>query len=172
MNRNFEAALKLVLKHEGGFVNHPRDPGGATNKGITLATFRRYVKPRGSVADLKALTVEQAGIVYRRRYWDAVIGAELPTGVDYAVFDYAVNSGPGRAAKELQRVVGATVDGRIGPQTLKAVHAKHPGAIINALCDRRMAFLKRLRTWPTFGRGWTNRVRGVRKHALAMASNP
>lgn len=170
MNRNFERALALVLKHEGGFVNHPRDPGGATNKGVTLATFRRYVKPKGTVTDLKALTNEQAGVVYRRQYWDAVLGAELPSGVDYAVFDFAVNSGPSRAAKYLQRAVGAKADGRIGPATLAAVRNVPADDLINRLCDSRLAFLKRLRTWPTFGRGWSNRIRGVRKHALEMAT--
>lgn len=170
MDRNFARALPLILKHEGGFVNHPRDPGGATNKGITLATFRRYVKPGGSVEDLKRLTTAQAGTVYRRQYWDAVHGAELPDGVDYAVFDFAVNSGTSRAAKYLQAVVGAVQDGKIGPNTLKAVRAKDPEDVINALCDMRLAFLKRLSTWGTFGRGWSSRVAGVRKHALEMAS--
>lgn len=171
MNGNFERALKLVLRHEGGFVNHPRDPGGATNKGITLATFRRYVKPNGTVADLKALTVEQAGIVYRRQYWDAVLGAELPSGVDYAVFDFAVNSGPHRAAQYLQRAAGVSaVDGRIGPMTLAAVRRMPADELINRLCDTRLAFLRRLKTWPTFGRGWSNRIKGVRKNAVEMAT--
>lgn len=169
MNENFPKALKLVLKHEGGYVNHPRDPGGATNLGITLANFRRYVKPDGTVADLKKLTVDQAAVVYRRQYWDAVLGAELPSGVDYAVFDFAVNSGPTRAAKFLQRVVGAKQDGKIGPATLKAVKAMWPPMVIESLSDERLAFLKRLKTYPTFGKGWRNRVAGVRREALRMA---
>ena len=168
MDSNFKLALKLVLKHEGGFVNHPKDPGGATNKGVTLATFRRFVNPNGTVEDLKKLTDAQAGVVYRRQYWDAVLGAELPSGVDYAVFDYAVNSGPGKAIRELQAVVGADVDGRIGPATLKAVRARKPILLVNALCDRRLAFLRRLPTWPTFGKGWTSRVTGVCGGALGM----
>ncbi|MCP4379812.1 MAG: glycoside hydrolase family 108 protein [Hyphomicrobiales bacterium] len=173
MNRNFPRALPLVLKHEGGFVNHPKDPGGATNKGITLATFRRYVKANGIVSDLKKLTIEQAGTVYRRQYWDQVHGAELPDGVDYTVFDFAVNSGPSRAAKYLQSVLGVSKDGRIGPATIAAARKLPAGDIINRLCDARLAFMKRIkskgkRLWDTFGRGWSRRVADVRKHALDM----
>lgn len=170
MDRNFQRSLKAVLKHEGGFVNHPKDPGGATNKGVTIATFRRYVKPGGTVADLKAITNEQLATVYRRHYWDAVHGAELPDGVDFAAFDYAVNSGPSRSAKYLQSVVGVKQDGRIGPATLAAVRAKLPATVIHDLCDARLAFLKRLGTWPTFGKGWSRRVSEVRALALDMAT--
>lgn len=170
MERNFARALKLVLKNEGGFVNHPADPGGATNLGVTLANFRRFVKPGGTVDDLKKLTVEQAATVYRRFYWDAVAGAELPDGIDYAVFDFAVNSGPDRAAKYLQAIVGATPDGKIGPATIKATRAMIKATVVNDLCDKRMAFLRGLKTWKTFGKGWTSRVSGVRKEALIMVA--
>jgi lysozyme family protein len=169
MNRNFQRALTLVLKSEGGYVNDPHDPGGATNKGVTIATFRRYVDQDGTIADLKALTVEQAGIVYRKQYWDAVRGDELPDGVDYAVFDFAVNSGPGRAAKYLQATVGAAPDGSIGPATLKAVKAKSPDVIIDTLCDKRRDFLEGLAGWTRFGKGWSSRVKSVRAEAKAMS---
>lgn len=177
MDRNFKRALPLVLKHEGGYVNHPSDPGGATNKGVTIGTFRSYVKPGGTVADLKNITDEQVATVYRRHYWDAVRGNELPDGVDYAVFDFAVNSGPSRAITYLQGVVGAVQDGRIGPATMAAVRKMAPAAIINKLCDDRLAFMKRItskgkRLWDTFGKGWSRRVADVRAHALAMASAP
>lgn len=172
MDRNFAPSLKLVLKSEGGYVNNPKDPGGATNKGVTLATFRRYVKPSGTIKDLKALTEDQAGIVYRRQYWDAIVGAELPAGVDYAVFDFAVNSGPGRAARYLQQVARVNaVDGRIGPATLKAVRAMPAADLINALCDRRLTFLRGLATWPDFGKGWAARIRSVRAAALKMVDS-
>src|SRR5690554_5603848 len=115
MEANFREALPLVLKHEGGFVNHPSDPGGATNKGITIENYRRYVKKNGTVADLKAITDEEVAKVYKLFYWDAVKGDDLPGGVDYAVFDFAVNGGPGRAIKFLQRIAGVTQDGAIGP---------------------------------------------------------
>lgn len=173
MDRNFARALKLVLKHEGGYVNHPKDPGGPTNLGITLATFRKFVKPSGTIEELKKLTPEQAGTCYRRMYWDAVLGAELPDGVDYAAFDFAVNSGPGRAAKYLQGVVGAVADGKIGPATVKAATAKLPATVIHDLCDARLAFMQGLKKlWPTFRNGWSARVKEVRSEALKMASAP
>lgn len=175
MHSNFREALTHVLKHEGGYVNHPSDPGGATNKGVTLANFRRYVKPNGTVADLKRLTVDQAAIVYKRYYWDAVLGDMLPGGVDYAVFDFAVNSGPSRAIKYLQRAVGAAQDGRIGPQTLEAVGNADPATVVNLLCDARLDFMRGIRggkLWKTFGRGWQRRVEGVRDVAVSMATEP
>ncbi|MER8630504.1 hypothetical protein NKH55_12140 [Mesorhizobium opportunistum] len=168
MDRNFARALALVLKSEGGWSDNPADPGGATMKGVTLANFRRYVRADATKADLRQISDDQVATVYRRFYWDAVLGAELPDGVDYAVFDFAVNSGPGRAAKYLQAAVGAVQDGRIGPATLGAARAKPAGVVIDQLCDARLAFLKRLPTWPTFGRGWSDRVRSVRADALKM----
>lgn len=171
MDRNFKRALALVLQHEGGFVNHPKDPGGATNKGITIATFRRYVDRKGTVDDLKRITAAQVAAVYRKQYWDAVRGDELPDGVDYAVFDFGVNSGPSRAIKYLQRLIGARPDGKIGPQTVAAARQLPAGQIIENLSDDRMEFLRGLKTWGTFGKGWTNRVKGVRANALAMTKH-
>ena len=170
MDRNFNRAVIATLKYEGGYSNHPSDPGGATNLGVTIATFRRYVKPSGTIADLKALTVEQAKTVYRRQYWDAVSGAELPDGVDFAVFDFGVNSGPDRAIKRLQKLAGVPQDGRIGPATLKAVRAIPHAKMIHDYQDERLAFLQRLPTWKTFGKGWGRRVQEVRSLALQMAS--
>ena len=164
-----DKAIRKILAHEGGFVDHPADPGGATNKGITIATYRRYIKRNGTVADLKALTTEQAVMVYKRQYWDAVQADSLPPGVDYAVADFAVNSGPSRAAKYLQAIVGVSQDGRIGPQTLAAVAKMDPREIINRLCDDRLAFMKRIqggKLWRTFGRGWQRRVDDVRATSL------
>lgn len=172
MDRNFARALTLVLKHEGGWSDHPQDKGGATMKGVTLANFRRYVKPSATKDDLKKITDEQVATIYRRYYWDAVRGSDLPGGIDYTVFDFAVNSGPDRAIKYLQAVVGAKQDGRIGPDTLAKTRAMMRATVINSLCDKRMAFLKRLKTWPTFGKGWTSRVSGVRAEALKMAAQP
>ncbi|RUW22145.1 MULTISPECIES: glycosyl hydrolase 108 family protein [unclassified Mesorhizobium] len=172
MDRNFQRALSLVLKSEGAWSDNPADPGGATMKGVTLANFRRYVKADATKADLKKITDAQLATVYRRFYWDAVAGAELPDGLDYAVFDFAVNSGPGRAAKYLQAAcgVGVVQDGRIGPATLAAVRAKPAGVVIDTLCDARLSFLKRLPTWPTFGKGWQSRVVAVRIQAMMMAT--
>jgi len=164
-----EICIPRILKHEGGYVNNRNDKGGPTNRGITIATFRRYVKPKGTITDLKALTEAQAVVVYKRQYWDRVLADMLPHGVDYAVADYAVNSGPSRAAKELQRVVGAVPDGKIGPATLKAVNAMATDTIIRNLCSRRLRFMKAIRggrDWKSFGRGWQRRVDDVQAHAL------
>ncbi len=171
-SETFNSALKEVLKHEGGFVNHPADPGGATNKGITIATYRKWVDRDGTVDDLKKITDAQVAKVYRSVYWNAVKGDELQSGLDYAVFDFAVNSGPNRAAKYLQAVVGVAQDGKIGPKTIEAANVRDPSKVINELCDRRQAFLKALKTFPTFGKGWTRRVAEVRALALQLASKP
>lgn len=171
MDRNFAASLKLVLKYEGGFVNHPADPGGATNKGITIATFRRYVNSKGTVDDLKHISDAEVAKVYRKQYWDAVKADDLPDGIDFATFDFAVNSGPGRAAKYLQRAVGVADDGKIGPGTIAAAKSGFKAGIIMKLCDDRLSFLRSLKTWPTFGKGWGARVESVEKAALDMAGN-
>jgi lysozyme family protein len=172
MDRNFQRALSRVLRHEGGFVDHPKDPGGATNRGVTLATFRAYVKADGTVADLKNITDEQVSTVYYRHYWAAVNAHQLPAGIDCAVFDFAVNSGPKRAAQYLQGVLGVNQDGRVGPKTIAAAEAADHASVVNELCDDRLAFLKRLKTWKTFGKGWTRRVEDVRKTALSWVGKP
>lgn len=172
MKKNFRAALRLVLMHEGGYVDHPLDPGGATNMGITRRTLAawRGISPWWKLAktEVRALTRREAGRIYRARYWDGVAGDSLPSGVDYAIFDYAVNSGVRRAARELQRAVGAAADGVVGPDTLRSVSDHKPEDIVRRVVSRRMQFLRRLTTWRTFGRGWTARVKGVLKTSLEM----
>jgi lysozyme family protein len=169
MKENFDRSLQLVLVHEGGFADHPQDPGGATMKGVTLKTFRRHFGADKTVTDLKNITPEQLARVYRLGYWDKCRCDQLPAGIDYAVFDLAVNSGPGRAAKFLQAAVGAEQDGAIGQNTIDQVGTKEQPAIINSICDQRLAFLRGLKTFSTFGVGWTKRVADVRHKALAMA---
>jgi lysozyme family protein len=171
MNRNFRRSLAHVLKHEGGFVNHPRDPGGATNKGVTIATYRRYIKPNGTVRDLRAITDAEVAKVYKEHYWDAVAGDLLPDGVDFAVFDFAVNSGPSRAIRHLQSAAGVEADGKLGQLTMSAVEARVPQTLIERICDSRMGFLRGLKTWSTFGKGWTRRVEEVRAQAKAMIAD-
>ncbi|KGM38762.1 hypothetical protein JY97_14820 [Alkalispirochaeta odontotermitis] len=173
MKRNFAAALEYVLKHEGGYVNHPKDPGGATNMGVTIGTAKRLgidVDGDGDtdIVDIQKLTKKDAAKVYRAQYWNKVKGDSLPSGVDYAVFDFAVNSGVSRAAKFLQHVVGAKPDGRIGPKTLALVAAYDPNKLITRLCNDRLEWLRRLKTFKTFGKGWTRRVNGVLVEAQAM----
>jgi lysozyme family protein len=166
----FDEALRRLLAHEGGYTNHPSDPGGPTNFGITIHDYRKYAKPHATAADVRAMKIEQAKAIYRAKYWNAMRCDELPAGVDYCVFDYGVNSGTGRAPKVLQRVVGVRDDGMIGPVTVAAVRARDPKAVVTAICDERLAFLQRLRTWPVFGKGWSRRVAEVRSVGMRMAT--
>lgn len=166
---DYNTSLKDVLGHEGGYSNDAGDPGGPTKYGITIFDVRMYVKPGATAADVKALTLDQAKTIYKGKYWDAVHGDDLPPGVDYAIFDYGVNSGVSRAAKVLQRLVGAPVDGRIGLATLGKTSRVDPAWLVNAICDERLKFLKGLHTWPIFGKGWNTRVADVRRDALKMA---
>lgn len=169
MRENFPQCLAKVLVHEGQWSDHPADPGGATMRGITLATFRSFYRNnRLSKDDLRKITDAQIAEIYRKRYWDVVKGDDLPAGVDYAVFDFGVNSGPSRAAKFLQRIVGVAQDGAIGPQTLAAVNRTGAPEVIRLLCDARLAWLKTLGTFATFGRGWTTRVNAVKRDAQVM----
>ncbi len=169
MEANFFKSLEMVLKHEGGFVDHPEDPGGATNKGITHKTYSDFLgRPLEDVDELKNIPEEHVQLIYKQGYWDKVKGDNLPSGVDFAIFDWAVNSGPGRAAKALQKAVGATADGAIGPKTLAAVEAADAAEIIKAVADEREAFYKSLRTFNTFGKGWLRRNKETRDFALEM----
>lgn len=170
MKQNFETALAAVLKHEGGWSDHPKDPGGATMKGVTLATYSNWLGRPASKNELRDIPDEHIKTIYKTRYWDVVRGDELPSGVDFVVFDMAVNSGSGRAAKMLQSVVGATPDGSIGSKTLSAVKMHEPIALIEAYQRNRQHFLEALPTFATFGKGWTRRVNEVKKEALEMAS--
>jgi lysozyme family protein len=175
MQSSFDRALAATLKHEGGWADHPKDPGGATMKGVTLATFRRLVNPKATKADLKAITADEVSTVYRKGFWSQIMADEMPAGVDFAVFDYAVNSGPSRAVKAVQSLCGLEgndVDGVVGPQTLKAISETDEEDLIMELCAQRLAFVKRLKTWPTFGKGWESRIAAVRKLALEMAAQP
>jgi lysozyme family protein len=165
----FTEALDHVLKHEGGFVDHPRDPGGMTNLGVTRAVWEEWVGRGSNEKEMRALTPENVAPLYKQKYWDRVKADDLPAGLNYCVFDAAVNSGTGRAAKWLQEAVGATPDGAIGPNTLAKVKSHDADVLVNAFCDIRMNFLKSLRTFDTFGRGWTSRVDGVRQTALGAS---
>ncbi len=168
MRENFDKSLAELLKHEGGFVNHPSDPGGATNLGVTQAVWEDWIDRAVSEENMKALTPAKVAPLYREMYWDRVKGDKLPSGVDYCVFDAAVNSGASRAAKWLQTTVGAVADGAIGEQTLKQVLLTNPQMLIDKYSANRLAFLQRLSTWPTFGKGWERRVEEVRVTALKM----
>lgn len=167
---NFPASLAEILKQEGGYVDHPKDPGGATNLGITIATLRAWRKPDlVSKQDVRELTRDGASAIYRALYWNKVSGDDLPAGFDLATFDPAVTSGAMRGAKWMQRALGVPADGRIGPITVRAAASAKPVRIIAKASTIRMGFLRGLGTWTTFGRGWSARVARVEAVAVRMA---
>lgn len=172
MHDGFDRALALVLRWEGGFVDDPADPGGATNRGITLATLSAARGRPATRDDVKALGLEETAAIYRTRYWDAVQGDVLPAGVDVVVFDAAVHSGPRQAVRWLQQALGVAADGRIGPVTMAALAAADPASLIRAMTSRRLAMLETLPGAGRFGRGWTRRVNGARDAALRWAVPP
>jgi lysozyme family protein len=168
MKDNFSYCLEHILKSEGGYVNHPRDPGGRTSLGITQRVWEEWTGKPSNEEEMRGLTVEDVRPIYRERYWNAVRGDDLPAGVDLSVFDFSVNSGVGRAARFLQRQVSVAEDGKIGPMTLRAVLAVNPESLIKTYCASRQAFLESLPTFPTFGRGWTVRVEKVRRDSVSL----
>ena len=171
MKENFNAALKAILHHEGGFVNHPKDPGGMTNLGVTKRVWEEWVGHEVDEKIMRALTPEIVGPMYKAKYWDKIKGDDLPSGVDYVVFDAAVNSGPGRAAKWLQEAADVVIDGAIGPATLRAVRAIPAQAVVEKYQQIRLDFLRALPTWDTFGKGWGRRVQEVQVAAAKMTDS-
>ena len=168
MKSNFDACLAHVLKSEGGFVDNPADPGGMTNLGCTKWVWEEFVGHPVTESDMRKLMPEDVAPLYKLKYWDKIAGDDLPVGLDYAVFDAAINSGPGRAAKWLQETVGATVDGDIGPGTLKAVEAHPTRNLISLYNDTRLQFLESLPTWESFGKGWSSRISQVQSIAQKL----
>jgi len=169
MKENWDACFAMVIKHEGGFVDHPRDPGGMTNLGVTRSAWQGYLNRDVTEAEMRALTPEVVKPFYKSLYWDRIKADSLPSGVDYAAYDLAVNSGPHRAAQYLQQIAGVTVDGMIGPKSLEAIKACDAKETADTICDMRLDFLKKLSTFGTFGRGWTDRVGKVKAKAISMA---
>jgi lysozyme family protein len=169
--RTYDAAIARLLVHEGGYSNHPADPGGPTNFGITIYDYRKYVKPDATAADVKAMKVEEAKHIYRAKYWCAQRCDELPAGVDDAVFDYGVNSGIGRSGKVLRRCLKLPDNSSVvSDAVIAAAAAADAKALIVAICDERLRFLQSLKTWGVFGNGWGARVAEVRAFALQLAA--
>jgi lysozyme family protein len=167
---NFDLCLKHLLAHEGGYTNHPSDPGGPTNFGITIADYRRYAKPNATADDVRAMRLDEAKAIYKSKYWTAQSCDALPPGLDYTMFDYGVNSGIGRSGKVLRRILGLPSNtAAISDDVLRAVAKRDPRTLIAAVNDERLVFLKSLKTWPVFGTGWVRRVAEVRAAALRMA---
>ncbi len=171
MKENFLDALAAVLHHEGGFVNHPKDPGGMTNLGCTKKVWEEWVGHEVDEKTMRNLTPADVAPLYKAKYWDKVRGDDLPSGVDYVVFDAAINSGPGRAAKWLQQTVDVATDGAIGPGTLRAVNSIPAAEIVEKYQQIRLEFLKALPTWDTFGKGWGRRVQEVQVAAAGMVDS-
>jgi lysozyme family protein len=168
---SYDAALARLLAHEGGYTNDRADPGGPTNFGITIYDYRKYVKPNATAADVKAMRVEEAKAIYRSKYWDVQRCDELPAGVDDAVFDYGVNSGIGRSGKVLRRCLKLPDNSSaVTDAVIAAARAADGKTLIVAICDERLRFLKSLRIWPVFGRGWGRRVAEVQAFALQLAA--
>ena len=166
MKSNYDKCLKTILHHEGGYVNHPKDPGGETNLGVTKRVYQEH----GGTKDMKDLLVEDVAPIYKKGYWDRMKGDDLPGGLDLCVFDFGVNAGPGRAAKFLQSMIGTTVDGGIGPNTLAKVeeYVRENGEheTVKKYQEMRQKYYEQLSTFATFGKGWTRRVEETTKLAL------
>ena len=170
---NFQKCLDIILHHEGGYVNHPEDPGGETNLGVTKKVYINWCEDKSITAKpMVDLVVEDVAPIYKKNYWDRIKGDELPAGLDLCVFDFGVNAGTGRAAKYLQRMIGTVADGGIGPNTLKALD-EYVSLIgleetIEKYQEARQEYYESLSTFKTFGKGWTRRVNETTETAITM----
>ncbi len=175
MSTAFERAYAATHAWEKGWANHPRDPGGATMDGITERVFHAFLRSRGApLRSVRTITEEEKRDIYRRQYWDAVRGEQLPPGIDMAVYDFAVNSGPSRAVRYLQAALGIKQDGAIGEVTLLAANeaflAGDGARLVARYMDARERFLRALPTFDAFGKGWMNRTRDIRAKAIAAVN--
>jgi lysozyme family protein len=169
MKNNYDIALKHVLKSEGLWSDNPKDPGGATMKGITFMVFKAWKKnPNLAKDDLKNISDEDVHNLYKELYWDKIHGDDLPTGIDYAVFDSAVNMGVGRASKLIQKAAGVTDDGVIGSGTMQAIEGQNHRDLLQKFSHLKEEFYRSLNTFPTFGVGWLRRVAEVKTTADSM----
>ena len=168
MRDNFSSSFELLLKHEGGYVNHPDDPGGRTNHGITQRVYEKFLGEDVTEEEMKDMPLEDVFSIYKDDYWDRIRGDELPSGVDLCIFDWAVNSGVSQASKALQRVLGVLDDGIIGSRTVAAVCERDSAQVVEAVSQKREDFYRSLRTFDTFGRGWLRRNDETRDEALRL----
>ncbi len=168
---SFARSLKLVLKFEGGYSDNPRDPGGATNLGITQATLANFRDRSVTKADVKALQPDEVAKIYKKNYWNDVACDQLPAGIDLCMFDLAVNSGAQRAIKILQAALGIKINGILTAHTFEATLQADPHHLISAICQRRLSFLQRLSIFTTFGRGWKTRIAELEGEAKKLAGS-
>ena len=169
MQGNFKECLDLVLKAEGGWVNHPSDPGGETNLGVTKRVWEEYVGH--TVESLKKLTKEDVAPLYELKYWRPCYGEVLPRGLDFVVFSMGVNAGPGRSVKLLQSSIGCVPDGVIGPTTRGLISDSNSATLIAKFSESRREYYRSLKNFPIFGKGWLNRVDHEETEALNMTKN-
>lgn len=178
MLSNWDKAFDHVIAHEGGFTDDTRDPGnklpdgrpGCTNLGCTQANWEAHVGHQVTHDDMRALTKEDVKPLYKKNYWDAVKGDDLPGGVDYAAFDFAINAGPGRSKKVLQTALGVTADGAIGPGTLAAIEAADGEELLKKFSEAKESFYRSLPTFDTYGKGWLKRIADVQTVAVTMVA--
>ena len=168
MKNNFDKCLHMLLEHEGGYVNNKHDKGGMTNLGVTKRVYDEWIGRESTEQEMRDLTPDDVAPIYKKNYWDRVKGDLLPSGLDWACFDWAVNSGSGRPAKAVQRAVGATQDGAIGNQTLGLIAEKDPKFIIDYVYTVRQAFYESLDDYKHFGRGWSRRNTETLHQAMKM----
>ena len=172
-SETYAKCLAKTLQYEGTFSNNPADPGGATMKGVTQRVYDAYRRRKGQATQsVRAISDGELRDIYKNQYWNVIRGDDLPAGVDAAVFDYAVNSGPVRAAKALQAAVGVPADGHIGEATLEVVSRAVPAGVIDKICAGRLRFVQGLSTFSVFGKGWSSRIASVRTFAKSLAGHP
>ena len=168
MKNNFDKCLHMLLEHEGGYVNNVHDKGGMTNLVVTKRVYDKWIGRESTEQEMRDLTPDDVAPIYKKNYWNRVKGDSLPSGLDWACFDWAVNSGSGRPAKAVQRAVGATQDGAIGNQTLGLIAEKDPKFIIDYVYTVRQAFYESLDDYKHFGRGWSRRNTETLHQAMKM----
>lgn len=176
MQSNFTKSFDMVMTSEGGYTDDPRDSGnslpdgrkGSTNLGVTQKAWEAFVGHQVTQEDMKALTKEVVKPFYKKLYWDACACDSLPQGVDYAVFDFAVNAGVSRSVKTLQKAVGADPDGSLGSITLALIRQTDPREIIEKFTEVKEAFYRGLSTFATYGKGWIARAEKVKSTSESM----
>ena len=171
MTGNFKHCLDLVLKSEGGFVNHPSDPGGMTNLGVTKRVWEEYTGHEADEKTMLELTPEKVAPLYEQKYWRPCYGEVLPRGLDFVVFSMGVNAGPGRSVKLLQSALGLVPDGIIGPRTRGVISDSNCATLITKFSEARREYYRSLKNFPIFGKGWVARCDREEQEALQMAKN-
>jgi len=171
MTKNFRDCLDLVLKSEGGYIDHPKDPGGRTNLGVTQRVWEEWIGHPATEKDMRELTPAIVAPMYEMRYWRTSYCEKLPRGLDLLVFSMAVNAGSGRSVKLLQDAIGVLPDGVIGPRTMAKINEANAETLIDKFSEARTAYYKGLKLFPVFGKGWLSRTDKERLEALDMAKN-